>query len=296
LKKSLEINLIRNYDPKKNMIYTSTSCLSNPKIVVKVLKEYEKAGIRNVELGSIHSHFNVSELKKFDFNFLIHNYFPAPRIPFNFNLASQNNSIRKKSINHAKNAINLCRQIDSPMYTFHGGFTVDPQKLGFKFSRKNISDKPRSIFTFIDSLFDIIDFAKSSGIKLAMEPNVVQKFNLTRNKNKLLLFAELKEIEILFNFFNKKELGILLDLGHTAVTSHWLHFNKNNFVKKLKDRISAIHISNNNGLQDQHKGLTKMCWQNTRLKNFKNIPIVLESMNLNIEDIKHNLQLIKESK
>jgi sugar phosphate isomerase/epimerase len=279
-----------------SMIYASTSCLKNPRIVTKVLDEYEKAGIRNVELGSVHSYFNINELKKYNFNFLVHNYFPPPKISFNFNLASQNNTIRKKSINHAKNAIELCRQIDSPLYTFHGGFTVDPQKLGIEFSRENISKKPRAIFTFIDSLFEIIDFAKSNGIKLAMEPNVVQKFNLSRNKNELILFADINEIEILFNFFNKNELGILLDLGHTAVTSHWLHFNKNNFVKKLKDRVSAIHISNNNGLQDQHKGLTKTCWQNTKLKFFKKTPIILESMNLNIEEIKHNIQLIKESK
>ena len=277
------------------MIYTSTSCLKHPKKIINVLKEYEKAGIKNVELGSVHSYFNINELKKFNFNFLIHNYFPPPKKPFNFNLASQNNSIRKRSLNLAKKAIDLCRQIDSPLYTFHGGFTVDPQKLGMKFSRENISTKPKAILTFINSLFELIDFAKSNGIKLAMEPNVVQKFNLTRNKNELLLFAELDEIEILFKFFKKNELGILLDLGHTSVTSHWLHFNRDNFVKKLQDRISAVHISNNNGLQDQHKSLTKNCWQVKKLSFPKKIPIILESMNLTVDQIKQNLQLIKNS-
>jgi len=277
------------------VIYTSTSCLKHPKKIINVLKEYEKAGIKNVELGSVHSYFNINELKKFNFNFLIHNYFPPPKKPFNFNLASQNNSIRKRSLNLAKKAIDLCRQIDSPLYTFHGGFTVDPQKLGMKFSRENISTKPKAILTFINSLFELIDFAKSNGIKLAMEPNVVQKFNLTRNKNELLLFAELDEIEILFKFFKKNELGILLDLGHTSVTSHWLHFNRDNFVKKLQDRISAVHISNNNGLQDQHKSLTKNCWQVKKLSFPKKIPIILESMNLTVDQIKQNLQLIKNS-
>jgi len=276
------------------VIYTSTSCLKHPKKIINVLKEYEKAGIKNVELGSVHSYFNINELKKFDFNFLIHNYFPPPKKPFNFNLASQNNSIRKRSLNLAKKAIDLCRQIDSPLYTFHGGFTVDPQKLGMKFSRENISTKPKAILTFINSLFELIDFAKSNGIKLAMEPNVVQKFNLIRNKNELLLFAELDEIEILFKFFKKNELGILLDLGHTVVTSHWLHFNKDYFIEKLQNRVSAIHISNNNGLQDQHKSLTKNCWQVKNLNFFKNTPTILESMNLDTEEIKQNLRLIKK--
>ena len=276
------------------MIYTSTSCLKHPKKIINVLKEYEKAGIKNVELGSVHSYFNVNELKKFNFNFLIHNYFPPPKTSFNFNLASQNNSIRIKSLNLAKKAIDLCRQIDSSLYTFHGGFTVDPQKLGVKFPRENISIKPKAIQTFINSLIVLVDLAKSNGIKLAVEPNVVQKFNLIRNKNRLLLFAELDEIEILFKFFKKNDLGILLDLGHTAVTSHWLHFKKDNFVEKLCDRVFAIHISNNNGLQDQHTSLTKNCWQVRNLKFFKRIPIILESMNLNINEIKQNLQLIEQ--
>ena len=277
------------------MIYTSTSCLKHPKNIINVLKEYEKAGIKNVELGSAHSYFNIDELKKFNFNFLIHNYFPPPKTSFNFNLASQNNSIRIKSLNLAKKAIDLCRQIDSSLYTFHGGFTTDPQKLGVKFSRENMSTKPKAILTFIDSLFVLVDFAKSNGIKLAMEPNVVQKFNLIHNKNELLLFAELDEIEILFKFFKKNELGILLDLGHTAVTSHWLHFKKDNFIENLRSRVFAIHISNNNGFQDQHKNLTKNCWQLMNLNLFKKIPIILESINLNIKEIKQNLQLIKES-
>lgn len=68
-------------------IYVSTSCLKNPRNVINVLKEYEKADIDNVELGSIHAHFDVRDLKKFNFNFLIHNYFPPPKNAFNFNLA-----------------------------------------------------------------------------------------------------------------------------------------------------------------------------------------------------------------
>ena len=112
------------------MIYVSTSCLKNPTNVSKVLDEYQKGDIENVELGSVHSSFDIRILKKYDFNFLIHNYFPPPKNPFNLNLSSQNSVIRLKSIQLAKNAIDLCRKINSPIYTFHAGFTTDPKKLG----------------------------------------------------------------------------------------------------------------------------------------------------------------------
>ena len=54
------------------------------------------------------------------------NYFPIPRESFVVNIASLNNLIRKKSINHIKNAIDFCNIIDAKLYTFHPGFLTDP--------------------------------------------------------------------------------------------------------------------------------------------------------------------------
>ena len=275
------------------MIYTSTSCLKNPKNVLKVLKEYEKADIENVELGSIHSFFNVKELKKFSFNFMIHNYFPPPKKSFIFNLASQNKKILRKSIETAKRAIDLCCETESPIYSFHAGFRVDPSHLAKPFERNNVVNRKTATSTFVKSVREIVTYSKSRGIKLAMEPNVVQKFNLINGKNNLLLFADYKEIHLLFKHFKKKEIGLLLDLGHTSVTSHWLKYDRDEFVRLCKDKVVAVHISNNNGYSDQHKALTRNCWQVSKLNYFKQIPIVLEAMNLDIKQIKSNIRMIR---
>lgn len=276
-------------------IFVSTNCIKNPKNVLKVLYEYQKGGIENVELGSVHDFFDIKILKKFDFNFLIHNYFPPPKIPFNFNLASQNEVIRKKSLNLAKNAIDLCCDVESPLYTFHAGFTVDPPKLGKPLPRIDISDRDNAIEIFVNEVEKIVNYANNRGIKVAVEPNVVQKFNLIETRNDLCLFAEYLEIEKLFKILKKTSLGLLIDLGHTAVTSHWLKFDKDEFVQKCSKYTSAIHISNNNGLQDQHRSLTQNCWAISKLKKFKNIPIILETMNLPIEKIKENIQLVQNT-
>ncbi len=273
------------------MIYTSTSCLKNPKNIIRVLTEYERAGLENVELGSVHQHFDIKQLKQFNFNYTIHNYFPPPKISFNFNLASSNNTILKKSLFLAKKAIDLCVKLECPLYTFHAGFTVDPKTLGKAFEKKNIIDRRFAVKIFIDSVKELTEYAKNRGISIAMEPNVVQKFNLVEGKNELLLFAEFKEIKEMLKKFKRKELGILIDLGHTAVTSHWLNFNKDEFVDLCRDRAFAIHLSNNNGIQDQHRSLTKNCWQLSKLSLFKDIPIILETMNLDINKIKYNIKL-----
>ena len=277
------------------MIYASTNCLKHPKNIEKVLKEYQKGEIENVELGSVHEYFDIKILKNFDFNYIIHNYFPPPKTPFNFNLASKNKVIREKSSKLAKKAIEICCDIESPLYTFHAGFTVDPPKLGKALPRINVNDRKEAIKTFIKEIESITDFADSRGIKVAMEPNVVQKFNLVENKNDLCLFADYDEIEELFRMLKKNSLGLLIDLGHTIVTSHWLKYDKDEFVKKCEKYAYALHVSNNNGLQDQHKELTTNCWAITKLKKFQSKPIILETMNLSIEKIKDNIQLVKKS-
>lgn len=276
------------------MIYISTSCLKNPKNIIKVLDEYEKAEIENVELGSVHDYFDTKKLKNYSFNFIVHGYFPPPKIPFNFNLASQKTSIRKKSVALSRLAIDVCCEIGSPIFTFHAGFTVDPPKLGKRFPRKNIVIRQKAINTFFESTKEILEYAKSRAIKLAMELNVVQKFNLDKGKNNLLLFADYEEAQLFYKNFNKNEIGILLDLGHIAVTSYWLKFDKDDFVKLLQDKVSVVHVSNNNGFEDQHKSLTKNCWQASKLKLFKKIPITLETMNLDVKQIKTNTQIAKE--
>ena len=276
------------------MIYTSTNCLKNPKNVIQVLKEYEKGGIQNVELGSIHEYFDIKLLEKFDFNYIIHNYFPPPKKPFNLNLSSEKNEIRKKSLKLIKNAINLCCKVNSPLYTFHAGFTVDPQTLGKPFSRNKVVNRKIAFDRYIDSLWIIIDYAKSKGIKIAMEPNVVEKFNLIEGKNELLLFADFDEIKKLYKIVSRKDVGLLLDLGHTAVTAFWLKYDKDVFVKNCQKNVFAIHISNNDGKKDQHKSLTKGCWQISKLKSFKSVPIILETMNQTIDGIRKNIELVND--
>ena len=277
------------------MIYVSTNCLQNPVNAIDVLQKYEKANIENVELGSVHAFFDIKKLKQFNFNFIIHGYFPPPKIKLIFNLASQNKIIQKRSIKLAKDAIDLCCEIESPLYTFHAGFTVDPKKLGSPFVQNKMIKKEISMQIFIESVTNIIEHAKKRGIKIAIEPNVVQEFNLTNNENKLLLLADIDEIKQFSKIFKKKDVGILLDLGHTAVTSHWLNFDKNEFVKTCLDNTVAVHVSNNNGKKDQHKSLTKNCWQTSQLKLFKNLPITLETMNLNVTQIKNNIKIAQTS-
>jgi len=276
-------------------IYISTSCLSFKK-ASDVIKKYQEEGIINIELGSDHIYEEGIEeyVKSLNFNFLIHNYFPAPKDRFIINLASSDKKIIDLSIGHAKRAIDLCKSIKSPIYGMHSGYRVDPNQLGEKFKKNKILPYKTAFDNFVKSLKEILDYAEKQNVKLAIEPNVLSEFNVINGKNELLLMCEYKEIESLFNEIKSENLGILLDLGHLKVTSNWLKFDKDEFVDKVAGKVFEIHIHDNDGKSDLHLDIKEESWPVNIIQKekFKNIPICLESKITDMEGIKKSLSIL----
>ena len=104
-------------------------------------------------------------------------------------------------------------------------------------------------------------------------------------------------------------VGLLLDLGHLNISSNILKFDRNKFIEKFLtkygDRLYQIHISENNGLKDEHRALEKNSWQFDILKEIRQIKIpvgdnsiekiyCLESRNAEKKQIISNLNQINE--
>ena len=76
-----------------------------------------------------------------------------------------------------------------------------------------------------------------------------------------------EEIEKFFHSpeINSTNLCLLIDLGHLAISSNILKFDRLDFIEKciknFGERIFEIHISNNDGLRDLHSRITKDSWQ-----------------------------------
>jgi sugar phosphate isomerase/epimerase len=92
-------------------------------------------------------------------------------------------------------------------------------------------------------------------------------------------------------------LGIVLDLGHLKVTSHWLSSDRYEFIDRVRDRVFAIHAHENNGRLDQHEGLdeTSWCLEVIKRKAFADIPIVLECFGQTIGEIIPQVELMKRT-
>jgi sugar phosphate isomerase/epimerase len=278
-------------------IYVSTSCLSSKYGFPQILDNYSKLGTKNVELGVCNDYtLDVAKLlKKHDFNYIVHHYFPPPKEPFIVNLASQSKQILEKSTYQMMKSIDFCADFNINFFSFHAGFRVDPD-INLKFDFNNVTEYQNSFNIFKESVEKIVDYAERRNVKVAIENNVLSEYNLIDGENKLLLMCELWEFERVFNEINSKNLGVLLDIGHLKVTANLLKFDAEEFIDKMKDKTFAVHIHENNGRLDEHRCPRGGDWALAVVNNYfknKDVPIVLECKCNDEKELENGLMLLR---
>lgn len=278
------------------MLFVSTNCLNQPtrKAIACLLGE----GISNIELGpSQECDEGIEEflISIKNARFIIHNYFPPPKKPFILNLASSDKQVREMSLAQARKSINLCTRLQSRLYSVHAGFVTDPafgaNHFNFSAVRKGNDYKP-AFNRFVNSLKELLNFAAPAGIKIAIENNICVETSRGH-----LLLSVAQEFERLFCELPSPNLGVNLDLGHLNVSARTLGFDKADFIRRIKNRIFAVHVHQNNGESDSHQPLKEKSWALYALEKEQlneKIPIVLEAHNLTLEDVLSQLRLIGE--
>ena len=160
-------------------LYISTTFLSDGRPLHKALELCKGSGIQAVELGSNHCYEeDYRYLNNYDFQYLVHNYFPIPKDPFILNIASFNPGIRLRSIKHIKKAIDFCSEVGANLYTFHPGFLTDPDganksnnNYDFQWDEKqlqntNYETAKRHMYNALD---EAAKYAQSKKINIAIE-------------------------------------------------------------------------------------------------------------------------------
>ncbi len=252
------------------MIYISTGGF-NKKSVIEVIQLLSKNNIKAFELsGGIFTDNLESKLKILSnkFEFTVHNYFPPPKKPFVLNLASLNENIYQESVNHIKQSIQLASFIKSPFYSFHAGFLIDPKvkELGKTIKSNSLYDRDKSLKRFIHSIKFLSKYASKYKIKLLVENNVITKSNLSKFESNPLLMTDIKSTgEIVKNF--DENLFFLVDVAHLKVSANTLNFNPREYLEIFKDKIGGYHLSDNNGLVDSNKEISKSSWFWPHLRN-----------------------------
>lgn len=281
-------------------LFVSTTFAPDGSDLETVLEACASHGIGRVELGSNHRHVPDPKtvLKRFGLEYLMHNYFPVPRDDFVLNIASLDDGIRTRSIAHMMDAITLCAETGAGLYTFHPGFVTDPKganrdssNYDFQFDSQDLarSDYGESFSRMLDSIDSIADHAARKGVAIAVETEGSVRHNTH------LLLQRPEEFVRFFTCPGTKGVGISLNLGHVLLAANAFRFSIDAFVDLIADRLVAMEMSHNSGMEDEHKPLAAEGWYWPLIsdRRFERSYKILELRNTPVGDICSNLELLR---
>jgi len=286
----LSSSLFRNMDLKSAI--TNCGNLSNKYVELSAPHPYQPK-------NEIIDMFN--DFKKKGFNFSLHNYFPPPKKSFVLNVAAED----EQTINSCRDMVNLALELTessgSKIYGVHAGYlskAVAKEDGMFEFDEEMYSYS-KALDRAVKFINEIAENFKKKNKILIIEnlfPSVARESSL---------FCNIKQIEDLMSQV-PKEVGLLLDLGHLNISSNLMKFNREDFLdkylEKYGNKLHEVHISENNGVKDEHLALIKNSWQlnainkiNKISKNTNKISEIifcLESRNASNAEISKNISEI----
>jgi sugar phosphate isomerase/epimerase len=281
-----------------NKIFLSTTFATDGSKISDVLQLCEEHNFFNLELGSNHAYEEDFEriVGKHAFQYLVHNYFPIPKDSFILNIASMDDGIRQRSINHVFQAIDFSERIGAGLYTFHPGFLTDP--LGANLDSKNydfqfnddslhLDNLSQAFERLVPAITDIIKYSKKKSVQIAIETEG------SLNKKGHLLMQQPREYERFFEQFSPDEIGISLNLGHLNLASKAFGFSRSEFVNLISDYIVAMEMSHNNGVNDDHLPLVddQWYWDLILDPQFKKTYKILEFRDATIKQVRESIEL-----
>lgn len=242
------------------MLYVSSACLPKHNIS-EVIQQLAENGIRNIELSGGTDYYNTIEQdlkflkQEYQLQYACHAYFPPPRESFVVNLASCNDQIYKRSIDHYINCIEMLNHIECKVLSIHAGFLIEirTDEIGHKLSSRVIYDEEKAYDRFCNAYEKIARLCNKNDIAFFLENNVLSAENYREfDYHNYLMMTDYASI---MKMKNQLKFNLLLDLGHLHVSSKTLGFNYTEECDKLKEYVRWIHISENDGIFDEHKPL-----------------------------------------
>ena len=226
---------------------------------------------------------------------LLHNYFPAPKVPFVLNLASLSTEISERSIEHCLRCLNLTARSGADFYAVHAGFCLDPtpNSLGRKIHAKPEHPREKYWTQFLKNIQLLTQEAERLNVRLLVENNVLAPFNVQEDGSNPFLCTDPKGIGELLSAVESPNLGLLVDTGHLKVSAHTLGFGVDELLSMAKKRIHAFHHSDNNGMEDTNQPIGPDYWFLNHASKFRGATHILEILDQSIEQIKTQFQLIR---
>lgn len=258
------------------MLYVSTACVSHNRIA-DTINEYANNGIKSIELSGGTDYYHtieqdlISLQKQYQLTYVCHAYFPPHVNPIVVNLASCNDKIYKDSISHYEQCIDMLNKIKCNVLSIHAGFLVEvgAEEIGKKLSRTVIYEEKEAYERFAAAYQKIGEWCRQSDISFYLENNVLSLENYKEfgNQNYMMM----TDYRLYKKMTEYIDFNLLLDVGHLYVSCNTLNLDFKDEFNKLKANAKWFHISDNNGIVDQHKPLQENSWVLDVLKDIKNL-------------------------
>jgi sugar phosphate isomerase/epimerase len=280
--------------------YVATQSLAGIESVGMALDTYSRLGIDHVELSGPHerppSPELIGALAQMPFEFVVHNYFPAPEEPFVLNLASADAGVRQRAIDHVMRNLELCARIGSPLYTVHGGFRCDPGPDFIFRPERGMTDAERAMDLFADAIARICQLAEQLGIDVGVENNVLSPANHAKSpEDPFLLFLTGRDFEQLTARVRSPRLGALLDVGHLNVTCHTLGLDRSAAAAAILPFVSSFHLHDNDGTADQHLPVTSSSWFLPLISGGVGRRMILEPQGLSEAELSESIRIVDDA-
>jgi sugar phosphate isomerase/epimerase len=279
------------------MLYISSSCVKHEKIRDSI-EELARNGFSHIELSGGTKYYDDFEKDllglqdKYHLNYLLHNYFPPPKEDFILNLASLNDDIFKQSVEHIKRALELSKRLKARKFAFHAGFFIDfsISEIGKSISSGKLADTGKAIQRFCEGFRQLKQTAED--VELYIENNVFSSTNAQNFQGKRpFMLMEFKEYEELKRMIDCK---LLLDVAHLKVSANTLKLDFFDQVNKMLPLTDYLHISENDGLQDQSHCFAKgsMLLETIKKYDLRNKAITAETYG-SMDEIKESFDVIQ---
>jgi sugar phosphate isomerase/epimerase len=274
--------------------YASTTVFRRTPIE-ELIGRARAAGLALEFSSGIPFHAGMKEIfLRCDLKRLPHNYFPAPAEPFVLNLASLDPAIRRRSVEHCRQGLELASESGAPFFSVHAGLCLDPDpsQLGHQLDVERPFQREKNWAAFLDSLSGLIREADDLGVGLLVENNVLASFNLPSSGQNPLLCVDPAECLRLLREVDHTRLGLLLDTAHLKVSSGTLGFSAAEGVQALAPFVQALHHSDNDGLTDSNQAISASYWFLQWMPLFSQAVHVLEVHDQHEEQIKAQRELL----
>ena len=181
--------------------------------------------------------------------------------PFvDINIASPNPALRRVMLRRLEKSLNYARQLKSRQWVFHSGW------------KSSVSEFYPNLDwqTNLRSVRSLLTTAKKLGVEISLE-NTPEPFNflVKRMQDFALFYSELG---------SDSDIDITLDIAHANTSQQVFEF-----IEKFANKIVHVHVSDNEGKYDSHRGLGygKIEWKKVaktlKRVNYKGI-VMLESV------------------